>query len=210
MSESKPIRHPFFDPASTYCRMRKSARPEYKMRGYFHWQKARAIRLGLPPGTRELKRHIPAGIEVTDAVDVRPVCLLGELRYSVAVESLFLARESDGTRTVGMFVTGSELESHQPVCCRAFLIEPEVLARLQEVVGEVDPDNAISRAFTAETIATNLELARLLAAIPDLDGEVQDREIRFHRLPIADEFDTFPPRPGPLMVVLVCDNPTAL
>src|SRR5262245_49688832 len=60
MPESKPPRHPLFDPASTYSRMRKSVQPEYKMRGYFHWQKARAIRLGLPLPERDegRQRHL--------------------------------------------------------------------------------------------------------------------------------------------------------
>src|SRR5438128_113068 len=57
MPESKPPRHPLFDPASTYSRMRKSVRPEYKMRGYFHWQKARAMRLGLPLPERDERRQ---------------------------------------------------------------------------------------------------------------------------------------------------------
>jgi hypothetical protein len=98
----------------------------------------------------------------------------------------------------------------QPLSCRAFLIEPEVLARLQEVVQkacDVAPDKALDHAFAAETVASNVDVARLLSAIPDLDGEVQGHKIRFHRLPIANEFDTFPPRQGPLTVVLVFDEP---
>jgi hypothetical protein len=127
---------------------------------------------------------------------------------------------------------------------RAFLIEPEVLIQIRDVVrntgtfsqdkaaaqtpGEAVEDSTHSRsgfrsghepgdvmeelvhAFDAKTMAGNLDIARLLSAIPDLGGEVSPRrKIRFHRIPIADEFDTFLPRPGPLTVVLIADSDAA-
>ena len=117
-------------------------------------------------------------------------------------------------QTVGMWAKEpSGMEPRQPVTCRAFLIEPEVLARLEEVVQnayDVGSDQALIHAFATKTVADNLDIARLLSAIPDLEGEAQDHEIRFHRVPIASEFDTFPPRQGPLTVVLVFDVPAAV
>jgi hypothetical protein len=243
MSESKSPQHPLLGPASTYSRMRKSARPEYKMRGYFHWQKARAIRLGLPEREREreagrlreLARRIAGtpddgtavadgavrdgglpNLCVMDAVDVEAVYLpcWGPRANERATGSLVLVREADGTRSVGMWLLGpSEWESRRGSSCRAFLIEPEVLARLGEVVekiGALVAGEVLDRAFAAETVAGSVDLARLLAAIPDLDGEVRDDEIRFHRLAIANELDTFPPRQVALTVVLVFDDPAAI
>jgi hypothetical protein len=234
MGESKPTRHPLFDPASTYSRMRSSARPEYKMRGYFHWQKARAIRLGASPPEREpgqeeerqstlrlLTRRMavlgePGGdFHVTDALRVVPVCLpRGRPDRDPFSGSLVLVAEAAGTRTVGLW-----LETHEPTreghrgACRAFLIEPEVLERIEDVVrkaSEVEPDRALDHAFQAHIIAGNLDVARLLAALPDLDGEARGPLIHFHRLPVAADFEVFPPRQGPLTVVLVFDDPIDL
>ncbi len=227
MSASKPPRHPLFDPTSTYSRMRKSVRPEYKMRGYFHWQKARAIRLGLsrperpPQAEEELRsrlrgRGLASGtggsggerapdFQVTDLLDVELRSLLREPRCLRAVPlrgSLVLVREADGTHTVGMQVDddrSDRIEPGQAVSCRAFLIEPEVLARLQEVVQKtsaVGPDRVLDHAFAAETVSSNMDIARLLCAIPDLDGEVRGCAIRFHRLPIAAEFRFLPAASG--------------
>ena len=134
--------------------------------------------------------------------------------------SLILVREADGTQTVGMLgewdgdLKHTWKEPSQPVSCRAFLIEPEVLARLEEVVPKAcgsSHGSVLAHAFAAETIGSNQDVARLLAAIPDLDGDARNGQLRCHRLPIAGEFDTFPPRPGPLTVVLVFnDPPTAI
>jgi hypothetical protein len=226
MTQNKPAEHPLFDSTSTYSRLREGAGPEYKRRGYFYWQKARAIRLGIPPRNGDESRQIDLcdlasrivgkdapDLRVTDALDIRPVCLGGGPRFGESTAgSLVLVREAEGTRTMGMWLELDGRESSQPGSCRAFLIEPEVLARLQDVVQKachIGPDNALDHAFAAETVAGNLDIARLLSAIPDLDGEVHGAKIRFHRLPIADEFETFPPRQGPLTVVLVFDEPAA-
>jgi hypothetical protein len=231
MGESKPTRHPLFDPASTYSRMRSSARPEYKMRGYFHWQKARAIRLGASPPEREpgqeeerqsalrLLAHRMAALggagidfRVTDVLPVVTDCFpLGRPEREGFSGSLVLVAEADGAHTVGLW-----LETHGPTreddrsACRAFLIEPEVLKRLQDVVQEackVEPNRALGHAFLAETVAGSLDVARLLAALPDLDGEARGPLIHFRRLPLAADFEVFPPRQGPLTVALVFDDP---
>jgi WD40 repeat protein len=170
----------------------------------------------LPSGASRIVGDHGPDFRVTDAVEVRGACLLlGSRQFpeKLLVGSLVLVCEADGTRTVGMRVEHYSVHMMslgQPISCRAFLIEPEVLARLQEVVRkafEVDSDKALIHAFEAETIASNMDIARLLSAIPDLDGEVRNHEICFRRLPVAGEFDAFPPRQGPLTVVLVFDDP---
>src|SRR5262249_15474983 len=131
----------------------------------------------LASGTSRIVGAHGPDFRVTDAVDVRPVWLhRRESRFRPEGDgSLALVREADGSRPVGMWgaLTGREnvaWSRDQTVACRAFLIEPEVLARLQEVVGKavaVGPYKALAHAFAAETIAGNMDVARLLSAIPD-------------------------------------------
>lgn len=232
MSDRRQLVHPLFDPTSAYSRMRKSLRPEYKMRGYLHWQKSRAIRLGLPLVQRQFRNEAefemylldlsgtvwrcassanppfdssPA-LRVTDAFDVRPVCLIGDAGVESGKATLVLVHEADGSQTVGLCGQFEPKVGHS--LCRAFLIETEVSRRLQEVVRKVSGvavNDAIAHAFAAETVAKEMDVARLLSAIPDLDGELVEGKWRFQRLPIASTFESFPPRREPLTVVIVVE-----
>jgi hypothetical protein len=174
----------------------------------------------LAAATSRIVGHHGPELRVTDAVDVRLVCQGRRESRPFGWDrsgSLVLVREADGTRTVGIqeslhgmgYMLSHMLSRAQTASCRAFLIEPEVLARLQEVVQqtfEVGSDKALGHAFAAETIASNMDIARLLSAIPDLDGEARGWGLQFRRLPGADGLDAFPARLGPLTVVLVFDE----
>jgi hypothetical protein len=119
---------------------------------------------------------------------------------------LCLVREADGKRSVGLHLVRADLAGPS----RAFLIEPEGLQRLKEVVAKLsgwDQDDALAYAFDPEVVASNLEIARMLSAIPDMDGEVIHGQLRFRRLPVPNDLDALPPRPGPLTIVLVPDWP---
>jgi hypothetical protein len=149
-------------------------------------------------------------------------CLSSEVRLNVDVDTAMTVLAQGCCRWLGKQLKGHdkssakqlwlkllEWEGRKPVSCRAFLIEPEVRARLQEVVEKtcaVARDKAFRHTFASETVAGNMGVARLLSAIPDLDGELLDGEIRFNRLPVASEFETFPPRQGQLTVVVVFDD----
>ncbi|MGL4552930.1 MAG: WD40 repeat domain-containing protein, partial [Gemmataceae bacterium] len=130
--------------------------------------------------------------------------------FSLRHGALCLVREADGTRTVGLWGHTDERRCwpmRGP--CRAFLIEPEVLARLQDVVKKVcgvEGPEAINLAFEAETLHEHLDLARLVSAIPDLDGEFDGESLRTSRLPVAESFEAFPPRQGELTVVVLVDS----
>jgi hypothetical protein len=85
------------------------------------------------------------------------------------------------------------------------LLEPEVVQRLQSLL----QDRPWQDAFFAETVANHLEVAQILAAAPEVEGEVRGREIVFERLALPDQYDTFPRRRGLLRVVIVCDTSRA-
>jgi hypothetical protein len=231
MTETVSRKHPLFDPASLYSRMRASIRLADKMRGYIHWLQARAKRAREPlpriePALpEELRRRtcalagisaeavLPAGgrLAVLDILEVR-TCV-----YLVHAE-LLLVREEDGMRTLGMLlrmpadVLRGQLECFAPWLrgqrsrCQALLFEPEVVQRLRVVLGTTGegPADAILQAFQPDVVATNFEVVRILAAVPELEGEIQPSgEARFCRLPIPDRCDAFPPRAEPLHVVIV-------
>ena len=65
------------------------------------------------------------------------------------------------------------------------------------------------RAFEAETVTNNREVARILSAVPELEGELNLSTgiFRSQRLPIPDDCVQFPPRTELPLVVLVI-NPT--
>src|SRR5262249_49328925 len=120
---------------------------------------------------------------------------------------ILLVCEENGTRTVGLLLD-FPLEIGSPVLsCRAFLIEPEVIKRLAALGNlpeELVPHDVLCQAFQGGAVRNNIELARLLAALPELDGEVllDERCVRFQRLAVPQGFDTFPLRAEPLEVVV--------
>jgi hypothetical protein len=134
--------------------------------------------------------------------------------------ALLILREQSGTRSLAMLLSFvglvherfGELVPIRPGSpCRALLFEPEVVNRLDLALRATtfrSPEDVLRQALQRETMNGNLEVARLISAVPELDGEVDIRrdEVRFQRLPIPDGFDLFPPRAEPLFLV-VAINP---
>lgn len=96
--------------------------------------------------------------------------------------------------------------------CRAFLIEPEVMNRLEAAVSSAAPvdGDLLQQGLAAPALASNFDVARLFSAIPELEGTINaSGEMRFETFAIPDDCDHFPPRPGPLTVVVVIGPPVA-
>jgi hypothetical protein len=97
--------------------------------------------------------------------------------------------------------------SRPPWRVRAFLFEPEVIKRVNVALKNTQESeaNILRQAFQAEVIKENFEVARLLSAVPELEGKFDPSypRIRFEPLGIPNDCDQFPPRPGPLHVVVV-------
>jgi hypothetical protein len=123
-----------------------------------------------------------------------------------------LVREADGMLTLGAKFRTKLLEwqlsssddhrfwriSSWP--CRAFLLEPEVVAKLETVLG----DRPWTDAFLPEVIAGKFEVAQILAAVPEMEGKMRPgHEIVFDRLRVSERYDTLPPRSAPLQGVIV-------
>jgi hypothetical protein len=145
--------------------------------------------------------------------DEGPPLLLGQA-------ALLILREQSGACSLGMLLRFAGLVHerlaelvpiHPGSPCRALLFEPEVVTRLDLALQTTtfrSPEDVLRQALRRETMNNNLEVARIISAVPELDGEVDIRrdEVRFQRLPIPDGFDLFPPRAEPLFLV-VAINP---
>jgi hypothetical protein len=222
MIEKLTSAHPLFDPTSLYGQMRASLRAAGKMRDYFHFPWARTKHATEPmpqeelPGWASRLADIAAALpnegEVLDIWIARVTFCCSEAassdRLALGVMRLCLIREADGRDELGCRVVlaepgqnGEEASRWAGVSfpCRAFLLEPEVVQRLQSLLQERPWQDA----FLAETVANHTQVARILAA-PELEGEVRGREIVFERMALPDQYGTFPPRRGLLWVVIVC------
>jgi hypothetical protein len=100
----------------------------------------------------------------------------------------------------------------RPLRCRAFLLEPEVFQRLREGLLPSLRAREHGLAFFGEVfdravVAQNLEVARILSALPELEGTFTSPwNFAFRRLPVPDVCVRFPSRPGPINVIVVLDN----
>ncbi len=230
-------RHPLFDPASLYGRMSSGASAEGKMRGYFHWIQARADREGLPAGPVGDSGRVSPSDRGANAVGapgdvpavldtIRVGALLGPVRecsaegqrfHSVPAEWVILA----GPRTtVWAGPLGQQGHSNgegtaSRSSCRAFFFEPEVLQRLRSVLGEeqLQGPALLEKAFGRSAVAENLEVARILAGVPILQGELAlaggAGTFEFQSVPVPDRFVHFPPRQAPVVLVLLVDDETS-
>ncbi len=223
--------HPLFDPASLFGRRcGDGAALAVMMCGYFHWLEHRTKRGGVlapvePLGaeelaalTHELLRAAPGSKGSVLAALPADLLIVGE--PSPAPEGtrsgdvpspgrahLLIVREEDGGLTVGLLVKSRLCwAKDRPLRLRAFLVEPEVVGRLAAALerSASSAGDILSRAFAADVVASHQEVARLLSALPELEGERgPDGVARFRRFPIPPTFSKgFPPRPGPLTIVL--------
>jgi hypothetical protein len=185
------------------------------MHGYFHfrWASGKVEGLPLPQGpgspAAEAQRLFEAdcagGYRLLDSHSAEAAFLstgprpdLGRGRVHFA-----LIREADDFHTLGC--KGAAPRGFGPCNCRAFLLHPKVIAKLRSrVAGGPLPD-----AFSADAVADDPEVARMLASAAEMEGEVREGQVVFHRLPVPECYDVFPPLEGTLQVVIVIDAPAA-
>jgi hypothetical protein len=235
MSEALLQKHPLFDPASLYNRLRGGIDLGNKMGGYWDWlcvQPSRAEQ-PLPANEPRLERELrelggrltaasARECSVLDALRLRSWIVSesdlegqgeGSARIVHAGAELLLVREEDGTRTLGLLLDRPPPDSAPGGRrCRAFLLEPPVLKRLAaglRLKGEVCQDDILLKVFERGTVANNYETTRLICGVPEFEGEwlADSSEVRFPTFAIFGGQDRVPPRAGPLLVAVVFYQP---
>lgn len=223
MPDTSAIAHPLFDPTSQYSRLRASVRAEDKMRGHLHFLWTRLKRGPQPlPEVARLTREESfewasrlADFQVLSVWKHLVLAAFAVPHQVIALDLRFdglwcvgLVREADGAHTLGANVhlpghfldldLGFPNRSAWP--CRAFLLEPEIVAKLEAILG----DRPWTDAFLPEVIAGKFEVAQILAAVPEMEGTMRHGiEIVFDRLRVSERYDTLPPRSTPLRGVIV-------
>jgi hypothetical protein len=205
--EPMPTRHPLFDPASQYSQARAGFAPEDKLRGYFRWL-ARCLRAETVQTLRLAAESGP-----------RPALVLlagtPETVVPAQVEVQWTPRKNaPGALRVRLrLINPSALSGRLtlPAPFRAFLLEPEVVERLSQAIeapGQAG-ESVLPRVFSAEVVAGNLEVARVLSAVPELEGIVNADGSGTTSLaaipPTSPPVEVVPPA---VTIVVVIDNPT--
>ncbi|MBY0228499.1 MAG: hypothetical protein K2W96_04385 [Gemmataceae bacterium] len=206
MIQTRAALHPIYDPESLYGRMRGPETFKLKMFEFTYSKWSMARQRGTPFPTASL---LPAaelsaltrrlGVEVLDAKPIR-WRLVDEAPGGEAI--LCLVREADCPPTITLVLP--PLGIKPPAQCRAYLIEPEVAARMQDAVG----DRPWTDAFRAEVLADNADAARALIAAPEIEGawDSRTRSIRFNLIKSAYDRFLLPPL-DPDMVAVVFVEP---
>jgi hypothetical protein len=162
-----------FDPRSIYFRMRASMKPEAKLRGFFHYLAVLHKRDEPSPGapgrmTSMARSNSPPRV-VLSATNPESV-----LDADVALD---LPRGVGNTRrlTIEFQLSNKAVHPPSPVACRALLLTPGVLERLcgsEALRGPAAVRESLARLFAGHSRQDSFEASRILAAVPDLDGEV--------------------------------------
>lgn len=207
-------KHALFDPGSKYNRLRAAVRPADKLRGYFHWLSAQPAAPPEPGGAGRVRGAAPMllAAPAARAAGRRLVLRLDEPDEVVAaaVKPAVVPAEGGG-KQLELTV---ELHDHippYPVACRAFFIEPAVLSRLTTLdksFADRPPLTVLQTVFRPEWVGYNLEAARILSALPEMDGTVdQDGAGAFDPAPLPDACRDITAIPERVYLVVAIDGP---
>jgi hypothetical protein len=215
LSTSSPANGPFsagqlFDAQSVYSRMRASLKPDAKLQGFFHYLAVQAKNrardeVSRPPGsagrTRELQLA-PLVLAADDPDQELPAQLWSEL-----------ADRFGGKRFLQMsfqLKDASRLPA-APAVCRAFFLTPGVVQRLcgpEATRGAETMRRALLEVFAGRGRGDPFETARILAAVPELDGKVDDRGFcKFRPVELPEQAQVLDGLPEHTAVVIVIDRP---
>jgi hypothetical protein len=165
--------HPLWDSNSEYSRLRACYRPKAKMRGYLHHLAARSrlmskrVVLPVGPPVEEAAHYALAAKGAIKRIVVAADKPLDELDYAVRPD---IDDAIDGRVEVVLLADPKAKNPSIPKAakCRAFFLDSAVLMNLLEALP--GNDRAISSAFKAQVLSNSSAIARILSAVPEMDG----------------------------------------
>jgi hypothetical protein len=204
-----PANRPFaagqvFDAQSVYGRMRASMRPEAKMRGFLHYLAVQAKHPSAetplcPPGLSRQPHVIPLVLAAGDPAQDLPAHVRTEWATGEGGKRQFV---------LSFQLRGGTKGAAAP--CRAFLITPGVLQRLcgpDAVPGADAARKALLRLFNGQGTGDPFETARILAAVPELDGDMDETGCgEFRTVELPDQAHLVDALPEQTTVVIVIDG----
>jgi hypothetical protein len=195
-----------FDPQSPYGRMRGSLKPDAKMRGFFHYlavmQKAKraefrplafAARTGkAPTATLVVSSANPdAALDADLWLDLVPFAGRGRLLLS------FRIRDESAIPPAG-------------TACRALLLTPGMVERLCGADATRSSDaarKAITNLLSGHSAVDPFEAARILAAVPEMDGELDEGGFcKFEPFDLPEQAGHVDELPSKTVVAVVVDQ----
>ncbi len=207
---STPANWPFwagqlFDAHSAYSRMRASMKPEAKLQGFFHYLAVQARDRHAPEPRRAPPPPPGAAVHLVLAVDDAERELSAEVRPELV--------DRDGKRSLQLScrLTDAADFPPAPAACRAFILTPGVVQRLcgpEAARGGEAMRRALLDLFAGRGRPDPFETARILAAVPELDGKVDDTGLcRFRAVELPEQAGAVEALPEQTAVVVVIDRP---
>jgi hypothetical protein len=195
-----------FDGESEYSRMHASMKPEAKMRGFFHYlavlQKAK------------LARSRPVAIAATKLNSVSLVVAAGNPDEALDADcTLELAPGFGGQSRLVATCRLADRPMRPPAGspCRALLLTRGMMERLcgaESTRSDESARKALSRLLAGRGDGDAFETARILAAVPEMDGEMDGSGFcRFRYFEVPEQAGHVDELPERTMLVVVIGKP---
>jgi hypothetical protein len=189
--------------------MRASMKPEAKMRGFFHYLAV----LARERARDEAQKPVLLRARTRDAHMAHLVLAADGVRDLPADVWPELADRFGGKRHLQLSFQLRDPASYPPAPapCRAFLLTPGVVERLcgGDAVRSADSvRKALLRLFSGQSPGEPFETARILAAVPELDGEVDETGFcKFRPVELPEQALIVDSLPEQTTVAIVIDAP---
>jgi hypothetical protein len=195
-----------FDPQSPYGRMRGSLKPEAKLRGFFHYlavqQKAKRAEGGPLAFAAKTGKAPTANLVVSTAAPEQP--LDADLWLDLVP---FGGR---GRLLLSFRIRDRKAAPPAGTVCRAFFLTAGMLERLAGAEATRSSDaarKAVSGVLSGRSVLESFEAARVLAAVPEMDGEIDEEGFcKFDPFDLPEQAGHVDELPPKSVVVVVVDR----
>jgi hypothetical protein len=196
-----------FDPRSAYGRMRASLLPDAKMRGFFHHlavqQKAK----------RDERRPLAFAAKTGKVPTFNLVVSSADTQRRLDAD-VWLDLAAFGARsrlTLSFRIRDSQAVPPAGTACRALFLTPGMLERLCGAAATRSSDaasEALGRLLSGRSDADPFEAARVLAAVPELNGEVDEGGFcKFKPFDLPEQAGHVDELPAKTVLLVVVDHP---